>query len=123
MRRLGIVVALILSLGLLGVARATVPCTRVDPTTAGSYLVWVQNNTTKNLVEFILVFTGDAKVTNAIGINGTNKLAITGEGGVWTVKLDGAGLKPGGFLLVAVTLVESVTVKGCADLVRLVFPF
>ncbi len=124
MRKLGIAVALILSLGLLGVAQAsvTVPCTRVDPTTAGSYIVWVQNNTTKNIVEFRIVFAVDVKVNNAVGINGTDKLAITGEGQVWTVKLAGAGLKPGGFLLVSVTALEAVTGTGCASLVRVVFP-
>jgi hypothetical protein len=124
MRKLGIAVALILCLGLLGVPQAsvTIPCTRVDPTAAGSFLVWVQNNTTKNIVEFRIVFAADVRVNHALGVNGTNRRVITGEGGVWTVILEGAGLKPGGFLLVSVTALEPVTVTKCADLVRVVFP-
>jgi len=124
MRKFGIAAALILSLGILGIAQATVtiPCTRVDPTAAGSFLVWAQNTTTVNRVEFRLVFTVDVRVNNAVGINGTDKIAITGEGQVWTVRLAGPGLRPGGFLLVSVTALESVTVIRCADLVRVVFP-
>jgi len=126
MRKLGIAVVLVLCLGLLGVARAvptpTIPCTRVDPTAAGSYIVWIQNNTTTNLVTFRIVFAVDVRVNNALGINGTNRRAIVGEGGVWTVTLEGPGLRPGGFLLVSFTALEPVTATGCA-LVRVVYPF
>lgn len=124
MRKLVTVFALILGLGLVGAARtvAPLPCTRVDPTAAGSFLVWVQNNTTRHIVEFRIVFAADVRVNNALGINGTNRRAIVGEGGVWTVFLEGPGLRPGGFLLVSVTALEPLTVTRCADLVRVVFP-
>jgi len=123
MRSLGLVFGLVLMAGLVGVAAcptAGLPVTRVDNTTAGGYVIWVQNDAACSHTTFNVVLQVPVTKLAAVAINGT-AATVTGAGQVWTVKLAGAGLKPGGFLLLSVTGVAPAVPATCEALVKFVF--
>lgn len=124
MKRTLVAVAL-LAMGVLAVGQCPtvgLPVTRVDQTVSNGYLVWVQNTAKCSYTEFSIVFQVPVAALRAVTINGTQVASVTGEGAVWKVTLQGAGLRPNGFLLLSLTGVNPVVPAACKDLVRAVFP-
>lgn len=120
MRKLGWVVGLVLVVGLLGAARCPaggLPVTRVENTTAGGYMIWIQNTTTCAQTTFNIKLQVPVARLTAVAINGTGIASIAGSGQLWTVRLVGAGLRPGGFLVLSVTGANPVVEATCAKLV------
>lgn len=125
MRRCVMVVGLVVAMGLLAAAQCPpigLPVTRVDPTTTGGYLIWIQNTAKCAYNEFLIVFQVPVTGLRAVAVNGTAVEEITGSGPVWRVKLVGAGVAARGFLILSVTGVAPAVPATCPALVRAVFP-
>lgn len=123
MRRLGLVFGLVLVVGLLGMAAcpaAGLPVTRVENTTTGGYIIWVQNDAACSHNTFKVVLRVPVASLKAVAL-GPAVASIAGAGDIWTVTLAGAGLKPGGFLLLSVTGVAPAVPATCEALVKFVF--
>ncbi len=124
MRKVGWVVGLVLALGLLGTAACPsvgLPVTQVYSTGAGVYGVWIYNCAPVSHNTFKIVFQVPVAALTAVAINGTAVQEITGAGMVWIVKLAGAGVKPGGYLVLTVKGASPAVEATCEALFRYVF--
>ncbi|MBC7220372.1 hypothetical protein H5T55_02660 [Candidatus Bipolaricaulota bacterium] len=124
MAKLGWVIALVLALGLAGAAACPpvgLPVTQVYSTGEGIYGVWIQNCAPISHNTFKIVFHVPVGDVTAVAINGTQVLEISGTGNVRIVKLAGAGVKPGGYLVLTVKGVSPAVEATCEALFRFVF--
>jgi hypothetical protein len=100
--------------------RAGLPVTRVESTAPGGYLIWVRNGAPVSHNTFNIRLEVPVTRLLAVAVNGTAIQSITGSGTLWKVVLAGAGVRPGGFLVLSVTGVTPAVAATCEALVRFV---
>ncbi len=124
MGKVSMVVGMLLVLGLVAVGQTPEnTCWRVQPTTAGSFLLQAENTWTKAARELIIIFAEPVLVPKALAFGatgGAGEGVITGEGRVWYVRF-ATPVAPKGWLLQAFSTVTPVTVDAC-KFIRKIIP-
>lgn len=124
MRKLSWVVGLLLAVGLAGAAACPgvgLPVVGVYSVGEGNYGVWIHNCAPVSHKTFKIVFEVPVTALSAVTINGTAVEEIKGADRVWIVKLSGAGVEPGGYLVLTVKGASPAVEATCEALFRYVF--
>lgn len=123
MRRVGLALLVAVCCAMVAAAQTvTLSCSKIDPTTAGSFILQVRNTTTTAFRGAIIVFREPVIVGKPLVVNGGVVESVDGAGAVWKVTLAGATLVPGtGLLMVPFSTVTPVAVPGCG-FVRAIYP-